>query len=156
MDQATSFEKPRGVSRVEARHGFAQVHVQRLPGMLEEARLRVLQTIADAGISIDFLKLTQRGLSFLVAEEKSAEVENALSALGWESTLTRDRSIVLVHAVNMRDEEGLIASILRDTISSGAHVHHVGDMHDRLLLVVDRHESERLAEQFSQALVGSR
>lgn len=155
MSQGTEFEKPRGVSHVEVRHGFAQVHVSSITGSLTAERLNVLKAVSDAGISIDFLKLTQSGLSFLVPEDCSSKVENALKPLELQFTVTPQRSIVLVHAVNMRDEEGLIAAIIRDTISSGARISHVGDMHDRVLLVVDAPEAERLAGQFKTSLMGA-
>lgn len=44
----------------------------------------------------------------------------------------------MVHAVNIRDEEGLIAKIIKAAISTSAHVDHIGDMHDRLLMVVPK------------------
>ena len=155
MTEGTSFEKPRGVSRVEVRHGFAQVHVSGIVGDLMTERLAVLAAVADAGISLDFLKLTQSGLSFLVPQDKSSVVETALQPLELHFTVRDARSIVLVHAVNMRDEEGLIASIVRDTIASGARVDHIGDMHDRMLMVVGADDAERVAAFFENSLVGA-
>ena len=153
MSEATSFEKPRGVSRVEVRHGFAQAHISRITGDLMAERLSVLQVVADAGISLDFLKLTQSGLQFLVPAETSSDVESALKPLELHFTVRSDRSIVLVHGVNLRDEEGLIASIVRDTIGSGARVDHIGDMHDRVLMVVDSSEADRVAAFFENSLM---
>ena len=155
MTEGTSFEKPRGVSRVEVRHGFAQVHVSGITGDLTAERLNVLAAVAEAGISLDFLKLTQSGLSFLVPQERSAEVEKCMPRLELHYTVRGGRSIVLVHAVNMRDEEGLIASIVRDTIASGARVNHIGDMHDRMLMVVDAEDADRVAAHFHTSLVGA-
>ena len=150
--QETVFEKLRGVSRVEVRSGFAQVHVTNLDGDLTPARLRVLTQVADAGISIDFLKLTPSGLSFLVRQERAEVVETILSALQLDFSLRTDRDIVLVHAVNIRDEEGMIASIMQRAIESGATVDHVGDMHDRLLLVVPHLDAERLEQHLRAEL----
>src|SRR5687768_2695267 len=127
MSQGTEFEKPRGVSHVEVRHGFAQVHVSRITGSLTAERLNVLRAMADAGISIDFLTLTHSGLSFRLPDTTCPEVHPALKPLELHYTATPGRSIVLVYAVNMRDEEGLIAQIIRDTTSTGARVNHVGD-----------------------------
>ena len=155
MEQETSFEKPRGVSRVEVRHGFAQVHVSGIAGDLTSERLSVLQAVADQNVSIDFLKMTQSGLSFLIAEDECDEIDAALKPLELHFSVRPGRSIVLVHAVNMRDEEGLIASIVRDTILSGVKVSHIGDMHDRMLMVVDAEEAGRIAEQFETSLLGA-
>ena len=113
-----------------------------------------MRAVAQAGISIDFLKLTQSGLQFLVPAQTSEAVEAALRPLELHFSVRSERSIVLVHGVNLRDEEGLIASIVRDTIANGARVDHIGDMHDRMLIVVDSSEADSLAVYFQTALVG--
>jgi len=149
----TEFEKRRGVSNVEVREGFAQVHVAGLTKNLVTERIRVLRAIADAEVSIDFLKLTPSGLSFIVRDDLSEPVFNALEGCEVEFTVVKDRSIVLVHAVNIRDEEGLIARIVQTVIASGAKVDHIGDMHDRMLLVLQRQDAERVARQFRRTLL---
>ena len=155
MNGETGFEKPRGVSAVETREGYAQVHVSRLAEPLMAERLRVLKAVADAGVSIDFLKLTHSGLSFLVEESRSVEVSHALEPLGVHATIRRGRSVVIVSAVNIRDEEGLIARILQTVIASGVQVDHVSDMHDRILLTVGGGDASRIAEQFRDMLIPS-
>jgi len=149
----TEFEKRRGVSAVIARHGFAQVHISELSGPIMEARLGLLKSIANAGLSLDFLKLTPTGFSFLVPEEKADTVSTVMASSGTTYSVRKGRSIVLVHAVNMRDEEGLIARIVEQAIATGATIEHVGDMHDRLLLVVETTASERLVPDLAQKLV---
>ncbi len=150
MNQETAFERPRGVSHIEVREGFAQVHVSKLDEPSTD-RLRVLQLVAQAGVSIDFVKLTPTGFSFVIAQNHSESVAAALRphlAKDDEDQphfrIRDDRSIVLVHAVNIRDEEGLIAKIVRSAIATSAHVDHIGDMHDRLLMVVQADDAERL------------
>jgi aspartokinase len=155
MMRETQFEKPRGVSDVEVRHGYSQVHVSRLDGDVMQARLAVLSAVANAGVSIDFLKLTRSGLSFLVDEASSDKVAEALDPLGRRFSVRRDRSIVLVHAVNMRDEEGLIAGIVRDTIATGASIDHIGDMHNRMLLVMPREHVDQVAERLRSGTVAA-
>lgn len=140
----TEFEKRRGVSRVEVRSGFAQVHVSRVQSEIMPARLRVLAAVADAGVSIDFLKLTPSGLSFLVPEGEADRIDAALEPLGYHFSVRRDRSIVLVYAVSIRDEEGLIAGIVHTAITHGIRMDHVGDMHDRMLMVVKKEDADRL------------
>src|ERR1019366_6645295 len=98
MPTETDFEKRRGVSRIEVRDGFAQVHASRIREPLMEGRLAVLQCVADARVSIDFLKLTPSGLSFLIPEGQGSAVENALSGSDVHATVRPERSIVLVHA----------------------------------------------------------
>jgi aspartokinase len=148
----TEFEKPRGVSRVEVRDGYAQVHVRDLTGDINQARLHVLQVVASGGISIDFLKLTPTGLSFLVADDQAMPVGEALTSGGVPHDIRRPRSIVLVHAVNIRDEEGMIAGIVQTLIKTGAPVDHLGDMHDRMLVVVPTEDAHRVADRFRETL----
>lgn len=152
MNQGTEFEKPRGISKVEVRTGFAQVHVSRLKGNIMDERLRVLKAIADVGISIDFLKITPSGLSFLVPEG-AGDVDAALSPLEVHFSVRNGRSIVLVHAVNIRDEEGLIANIVQTAIATGATIDHVSDMHDRILLVMQHADAERVEQHFRGSLL---
>lgn len=152
MNQETAFERPRGVSRIEIRDGYAQVHVSQLADPAAE-RVCVLRWVADAGVSIDFVKLTPSGFSFVIREDEIGAVRDGLSphlaqneVSGAHFTIREGRSIVLVHAVNIRDEEGLIAKIVRTAIATSAEVDHIGDMHDRLLLVVRAQDTQRLKD----------
>lgn len=131
----TEFEKQRGISGVDIRTGFAQVQVSDLEGDVSQERLHVLAILRDAGISLDFLKFTPTGLSFLISETEAPKVTAALTSAKGTHQIDRGRSVVLVHAVNMRDEEGLLAEVVSAAISSGAAIDHLGDMHDRLLIV---------------------
>jgi aspartate kinase len=148
----TIFEKRRGISRVEVRNGFAQVHVSQIEAHVMEARLQVLAAVADSGISVDFLKMTPTGMSFMIQEDEAARLEETLNGTGVRFTIRHDRSIVLVYAVNIRDEEGMIANIVQTTITTCARVDHVGDMHDRLLMVVKAEDVSRVVAQFETAL----
>lgn len=156
MNQETEFEKRRGVSDVEVRGGYAQVHVSQLGSPLMATRLTVLESVGAATISIDFLKLTPSGLSFLALVDRSADIERVLHDLGVRFSVRKDRSIVLVHGVNIRDEEGLIARIVESAISSGVKVEHISDMHDRVLIVVESGEAEQLNAFLRDRLLATR
>jgi aspartokinase len=147
------FEKKPGVNQVDVRHGLAQAHIHDLAEPVMDERLRVLQAVADAEISIDFLKLTENGMAFIVLDELATPVQKVLTELGVKNTVWSGLSTVLVHAVNMRDEEGLIAGIVQQAVSGGGRLSHIGDMHDRLLLVVETEGAERIAEQFRSSLM---
>jgi aspartokinase len=153
MTRETDFEKPRGVSRVEVRDGFAQVHVSRLQEPLMESRLTVLKLVADTNVSIDFLKLTPSGLSFLIAENQTEAIESSLAKGKVHGTTRPGRSIILVHAVNMRDDECLVASIVHQVIASGSKVDHISDMHDRLLAVVHTADAAAIAKRLEETLI---
>jgi aspartate kinase len=131
----TDFEKRRGISDVEVRPGFTQVHINDLPDPVSKSRVKVLDAVASAGISLDFLKLTPKGLSFLVPASKTETVKSTMEKFQFQGDLATNRSIILVHAVNMRDEEGMIAQIVRKAITAGVPIDHVTDMHDRMLIV---------------------
>lgn len=152
-DRETEFEKRRGVSRIEVRHGYAQVHVSQIDGDVMQGRLYVLQAVADAEISLDFLKLSPSGMSFLVPVEQADAVQAAIAACNVHFSIRQPRSILLVHAVNIRDEEGMIANIVQTLIATGASVDHLGDMHDRMLMVLKTEDVERVAERFRTALM---
>jgi aspartokinase len=149
----TAFEKKRGVSSVEVRSGFALVHVDGLGEPLMQKRIGVLRAIANIPVSIDFLKLTTDGLSFLARHDQAPSIRQALDGIGVRNSVSDDRSIVLVHAVNIRDEEGLIARIIQEVIQLAVSVDHVGDMHDRLLLVLENEDAKRIAAHFQRTLV---
>ena len=129
----TDFEKQRGISRVEVRTGLTQVHVLDLKSPIAKSRIKV----------IDFLKLTPTGISFVIPAEKTQLTSDTLNAEGVTNQLATGRGIVLVHAVNMRDEEGMIAGILRRVIETGITVDHASDMHDRILIVTDAAQAEK-------------
>ena len=133
------------------RSGFAQAQLNNLGKSLASKRLEVLAAVSEAGISIDFFKMTPMGLSFLIKESEVVRLHEALKPLNFDYELSDGRSVVLVHAVNIRDEEGLIAGILRAAISGGTTVHHISDMHDRVLMVVESSDAEKLAATIKEA-----
>lgn len=150
----TAFEKQRGISQVEVRTGYAQVHVSQVRQNIHEHRINVLKAVREAAVSVDFLKLTPSGLSFVISEGHSGDIEKALEPLKLHCSIRRDRCVVLVHAVNMRDEEGLTARIVQKAIASGAIVDHISDMHDRMLIVADNKYAPILQELFMEVANG--
>lgn len=150
MTAETVFERPRGISGVEIRSGYAQGIVSEAP--TTESRLAVFQALAEAGISIDFVKLTPDGFTFLCPE--SAVEATRLALDPYKASIIGHRSLVETHAVNIRDEEGLLAKLVQAAVHSGARVEHVADMHDRLLLVVDADQAEQLKSVLEIASVG--
>lgn len=140
----TEFEKKRGINAVEIRRGLTRAYVSDLVEPVFDSRLRVLAAVREAGVSIDFLKFGHGAMSFVADETDHAKLQNALAGVKATVEIEGGCCIVSVHAVNMQDEEGLVARIVSDVIASGENVDHVGDMHDRLLLVTDSETGERL------------
>lgn len=145
----TEFEKRRGINRVETRDGLDRIHVSGLAEPVMDSRMRVLKAIADAKISIDFLKFTASGMSFIAADTLHDEIKSCLTGLGVQFSIHRDRCILLIHAANLRDEEGLIARIVSEVIASGSAVDQLGDMHDRILLVVEKQDADELSNRIT-------
>jgi hypothetical protein len=81
MELQTEFEESRGITRISVEHGFAQVHVSRIPAesRLSE-RTRILGLVAEAGINVRFPKLTPSGLLFLIATTDVPAIEKVLIA----------------------------------------------------------------------------
>ncbi len=143
--QETAFEKRRGVSKVEVTPGFAQVHISNLPDPVQDHRLLALQQLKECGIGLFFLKLTPTGISFLVHEKHVEELKSRFTPLFKSFSIRSGKSIVIIHAVNMRDEEGLMAGILSQAVASGARIEHLGDMHDALCIGATHDDAERIA-----------
>jgi aspartokinase len=134
----TAFEKARGVNQVEIRTGFASARIGGLHGDVVKERLAILQPVFEAGISFDFLKFAADGMSFVVPESLREELERVLHFSGAEFEVKGDRAVLIIHAVNMRDEAGLVSKIVSQVIDSGANIEHLGEMHDRLLMLMGK------------------
>lgn len=148
----TAFERPRGIAGVEIRGTFAQVHVSGFEGDVMRHRIEVLRRVKDAGINLDFLKLTNSGMAFLIQESDAATLKQALEGHAPRVTVRSGRHIVMVHGANMRDEAGSIAGIVSMAIATGAKIDHLGDMHDRMLLVAEQSAAETIAARLRKEL----
>ncbi len=93
-------------------------------------------------VSVDYLKLDGPRMSFVVAESDLQSLATALEGLEHQSR--SGRSVVAIHAANMRDEEGLIAKTISQVMLTGDEVDHIGDMHDRVIFVLDAATADRV------------
>lgn len=149
----TVFEKHRGVNKVEIKKGFAQVELSELPKPITQSRLDILAKLHDKKVNVDFLKLTNCGLAFTVQESDLSLIEKILGNNYECCNIQPDRNIMLIHAVNMRDEEGLIADIIAIASSQKITIDQVSDMHDRLLLVTSEDSAKKLKTQIEKELM---
>ena len=154
--QETIFEKQRGINALEIQQGFASVQIGGLGEPLPEQRLKVLEAIAKENVRIRFLKLTPDGLAFVVAESDIAKIQDALHGHRGKFVICSDRSMVLVFAVNMRDDEGLVAKIISIAIANQVHIDHLSDMHDRLLILTDTNQATLLTESIRREMMEER
>lgn len=151
----TQFERKRGIHSIEVRSGCTQVSVHNLDEPAVESRLAVLELVSELGISIDFLKLSPHEISFVIDHSDAKLLKANQSKFCGQLDLHEDRSVVLVHAANIREEEGLGAKILSSTLQLGNVIDHIGDMHDRLLLVVPSEEAESVKDHIQRELTES-
>ncbi len=150
----TTFETQRGISSVEVSQGHSLVIVTSIPEAdSDEKRLFALRRLALAGLSIDFLKLSLDGFSFLVPEDDGTKAEEALCAAGFTAKAVKNRAIITVTAPNIRDESGLVARVAEIVVRSGANIDSVGDMHSSVLLVVEASLAETAAKAL-ETLIG--
>lgn len=149
----TTFETKRGISDVEISYGHAWVVVSGIPEELTSARrLQALEVLKDSGISIDFLKLSLDGFSFVVPEELGARVQEALCSNGFDAKVLKNRAIIKVSAPSIREEEGLIARIAEFIVRNRATIDSVGDMHSAVLVVVDADSAESAANALRKCI----
>lgn len=149
MNSASAFfDLPRGLGEPLLRDAYAQVLVT-FPSQVEAkpGRLETLRLIQTAGLSIDFLKFTPNGLSFVICENQAREAVAQLKEIRAEVKLSEGRSILLIPAVNMRDDEGLLAHVLSEAIKTNAEILHIGDMHDRVLIVTDSEGAKEIKDK---------
>lgn len=144
----THFEERRGTIRVSVEHGYAHIHVSQLPAANQAAdRLAILSRVAEAFVHVRFPKFTPSGLSFLVLESEAERIAEAIEPTGHHFSVRPSRSVVSVHAANVREEEGLIARIVATLLESGHRVEHIADTHDRLMAVVGSEDVDSILER---------
>lgn len=139
----TDFEKARGVNKIEIRTGFASARITGLGDDVTKQRLAILNKVYDQEISLDFLKFSADGMSFVVPDYRREELIQVLENCCTSFEVKPNRAVLIVYAVNMRDEEGLVASIVSQVIEFGANIEHLGEMHDRLLMLMGMSGAEK-------------
>jgi aspartokinase len=148
------FEAPQGVTEIEVSHGFAQVQFRLERNALATARLSVLKLLSDEGVSHKYLQLTPDGLAMVVKDQQVQKVKDVLAKFSFDYDMNEGRSIILVKAPGIWEKKGMVASIMEAAIDSGVEVDHVGDMHDRMYMVVRGEVAESTAAKFREQLLG--
>jgi aspartokinase len=142
---AAFFDLPRGLGEPLVRDSYAQVLVSFSDQEAKNGRLEALNIIQSNGLSIDFLKFTHNGVSFVISADQAKKAAEVLANIDADVKLSEGRSILLIPAVNMRDDEGLLAHVLSEAIKTKAEILHIGDMHDRVLIVTDTEGAKEIA-----------
>jgi aspartokinase len=145
------FERERGVAEVSVTRGLAHVTV-RLPGEnIGSERLRLLQELAAANVSLFLIKLHPDSISFAVRADVVDACESLLRDHGFDHTFLRDLSLVAVVAGAMRDLSGVMARIYEALVRVNVGVRQTGDAYNAVLCLVAGDEAERAAEALRDA-----
>jgi aspartate kinase len=138
-----AFEKERGVSAVQAlgRHAYLTVHHELGP-QRASLELEVYRSLSEKNISINLVKLHQRGLSFVVNEGEEQAAREALAPLGLPITSTPSVSMVSVYAAGMRLLHGVMARIAGALLRAGIPIVQTGDGPDTVFCLVESSQAE--------------
>jgi aspartokinase len=143
-----TFERGRGVYRVDALHGIAHVVV----GVGEDdgrtGRIQqVLRALADERIPIFLIKLHRDALSFAVEDRHVESARQCLHGAAHECRTLPDLSLLTVVAASMRDLSGVMALIADSLQGAGARLYGVGDSHDTVQCLVETARAEAAARE---------
>ncbi|MCS7309891.1 MAG: ACT domain-containing protein [Armatimonadetes bacterium] len=130
-------EQERGVTDVRVEVGLAHVRVRAGSGERGlQNHLRILDAIAEQGVSVSLVKLHHDWITFAVNQADVAKVAQCLEALGIEYKIASDLALVVTVAANMRDSAGIMAQIAEALWEAGAHIIETGDSHDTVQCLV--------------------
>jgi aspartokinase len=142
-------EQERGVTDVRVEVGLAHVRVRTGSGEWGlQNHLKVLDTIAEQGISVSLVKIHHDWLTFAVQQSDVPKVSQCLQRLGLEYKIVPDLALVVTVAANMRESSGIMAQIAEALWEANAHIIETGDAHDTVQCLV----SEQRAFAAAQAL----
>jgi aspartate kinase len=140
----STFEKERGVTSVTVRGPYAFLSVG-----LDVDRTRhlgVYDTLAEAGVSINLVKLHEAGLSFVVSEEDLAGARKALRDADFAVAVTPSVSMVSVYAAGMRSMSGVMARIAGALLRASVPIVQTGDGPDTVFCLVESDLAGRAVE----------
>lgn len=144
--QAVHFEKERGITDVTARGSVAHVSVSLGTRAISLARLALLGRFAQAQVPVFLVKLLPDGISFALRESAVEAGAQLLREMGVSHTMTRDLSLLTVHAGAMRDLSGVMASIYETLVTSGAQVIQTGDAYNAVHCLVPGEHTDQAAQ----------
>ncbi|HXF83693.1 MAG TPA: aspartate kinase [bacterium] len=119
-----------------------QLKVRRRDGDLGKP-LAALQTLAQAGISIDLINLLPELLAFTVKEEAAERARNLLSELGFAVDVSRPCAKVSIIGAGMRGRPGVMARVVQALHGAGVDILQTADSHTTISCLVRREEMER-------------
>lgn len=115
-------------------------------------RLTLLQTLAQARVPVNQVKLLPEGLCFVISENHASACKNLLRDQKGEVSVLGNMALISTIAGAMRDLSGVIARICEALLSASIPNRQVGDAYDAVLCLVPAVDAPRalaaLKEQF--------
>lgn len=140
------FEKERGVASVTAHGRYAYLTVYLDTEQHAGLELDIYGTLSERNISINLVKLHQRGLSFVVNEDEEQAAREALAPLGFQVTSTPSVSMVSVYAAGMRTLSGVMTRIAGALLRAEIAIVQTGDGPDTVFCLVERNLADRAVQ----------
>ena len=134
-----SQEEP--VYSIAYRRGLAQVRVNL--GDSENGELKIFQSLAQEGISIDLVSLFPEGTAFVVDETVGSKVEEILRREGFEVNLTLPCAKVSLVGSDMADRPGVVAQLVEALKDANIEILQTGDSHITISCLVKSQDMER-------------
>ena len=147
-----TFERERGVYRIELTRGLAHVAVTVGDGPDRTERIqRILAALAEAQIPIFLIKLHRDSLTFGVEAGRLEHVERCLGSAASDCTAQRDLALATVLATSMSDLTGVMVSIADALQRASARLIGVGDSHNSVQLLIDGSRAEEAVAELESA-----
>lgn len=151
MQRSSTFEREPGVTAIRVEHQMALVSVRFLDNIPAQ-RLSLLQTLAQARVPVNQVKLLPEGLCFVISENHASACKNLLHDQKGEVSVLGSMALISTIAGAMRDLSGVIARICEALLSASIPNRQVGDAYDAVLCLVPAVDAPRalaaLKEQF--------
>ncbi|HQE25586.1 MAG TPA: aspartate kinase [Candidatus Atribacteria bacterium] len=131
----------RPVYSIAHRRGLAQVRVKL--ANTGNGELKVFQSLAQEGISIDLVSLFPEGTAFVVDEKEGSKVEEILRREGFEVSLTLPCAKVSLVGSDMADRPGVVAQLVEALREANIEILQTGDSHITISCLVKAQDMER-------------
>ena len=117
----------RPVTAVTYLSGVAQLQV-RAPGG-QERSLEVFESLAQAGISVDLINVSDEGQTFTVSQKTAERAKRILLERGFSVDMVPDCAKVSVVGLGMRGVPGVMAKVVRALRGAGVPILQTSDSH---------------------------
>jgi len=134
-----SQEEP--VYSIAYRRGLAQVRVKLADS--GNGELKIFQSLAQQGISIDLVSLFPESVAFVVDENKGSKVEEILNKEGFEVSLTLPCAKISLVGSGMADRPGVVAQLVEALKEANIEILQTGDSHITISCLVKAQDMER-------------